>query len=113
MRIKNLILKILNKKKYKERKNIDLYNNSYKKIIETIIQNVQNNKKLNFFHSGHVGDIITSLAVIKKLSLTHECNLFINLNKKISYDYNNHPGNGFFMNEKLFNNLEPLLKCQK
>ena len=113
MRIKNLILKILNKKKYKERKNLDLYNNLYKKIIETIIQNVQNNKKLNFFHSGHVGDIITSLAVIKKLSLTHECNLFINLNKKISYDYNNHPGNGFFMNQKLFNNLEPLLKCQK
>lgn len=112
MKVPKIILKIFNKKQYKTNKDLELYNSSYKKIIETISYNIQNRTKLNFLHSGHVGDIVTSLAVIKKLSLTHECNLYINLNKKVGYEYNNHPGKGFFMNERLFNNLHPLLKCQ-
>lgn len=112
MDIPKFILKIFNKKKYQNEKNLSLYNKSYKNIIETINQKIQNNTKLNFLHSGHLGDIITSLAAIKKISLSHECNLFINLNKKIGYDYHNHPGKGFFMNEELFNKLYPLLKCQ-
>ena len=92
MKVPKIILKIFNKKQYKTNKDLELYNSSYKKIIETISYNIQNRTKLNFLHSGHVGDIVTSLAVIKKLSLTHECNLYINLNKKVGYEYNNHPG---------------------
>ena len=39
---------------------------------------VQSRKnELNFLHSGHMGDIINALPVIKQLSKTHKCNLFI------------------------------------
>ncbi len=112
MKVPKIILKIFNKKQYKTNKDLELYNSSYKKIIESTSYNIQSKTKLNFLHSGHVGDIVTSLAVIKKLSLTHECNLYINLNKKVGYEYNNHPGKGLFMNERLFDSLHPLLKCQ-
>ena len=77
MYLKKLWFKIFNKTKYQnlknlEKKNKDLYHyksNIYKKIIE-IKNNIENKKELSFLHSGHLGDIIYSLPVIKELSKT-------------------------------------------
>ena len=70
-------------------------------------------KKINFLHSGHCGDLIYSLATIKKLSEGHECSLFINTNKKIDIPYHNHPGDGLYINNRIYEFLLPLLQKQK
>ena len=62
-------------------------------------------------HSGHAADTVNLLPVIKELSLTHECNLYININKPLNFYYK-HPAKGVFMNEKIFSMLKPLLDNQ-
>ena len=78
--LQNLFLKLFNNDKYrnikyleKRKNNLDHYNsNIYKKILNNN-KTIKNKKELNFVHSGHLGDIIYSLATIKKLSETHVC----------------------------------------
>ena len=112
--------KIFNKKKYHNYKNDIQFlkdKNFYDKSIRPKLLNIQNsiekNSEINFLHSGHAGDIINSLPTIKEISKTKICNLFINLNKPIKTNYNNHPAGQYFINEKIYRMLAPLLETQK
>jgi len=117
---KNFFLKFINKEKYVELKhkkkvkeNIKVYNEKIKNKILEIHNKIQKNKELNFLHSGHLGDLIYSLPLIKKLSETKKCNLYIEVNKKNLLFYANHPSGNVMINEKTLSLLLPLLKSQK
>mgnify|MGYP001395662868 CR=1 FL=1 len=90
----------------------------YKKFIIPKIVNfrekIQTKEEISFLHYGHLGDIINSLPVIKELSLTKKCNLFIEKDKKIPNHVisNDHPSGGVFLKESSINKLIPLLKQQ-
>ena len=118
--LKKIYLKNFQKKKYfilkndeKNYKNFQIYKNKIEKKIYEIQNNISKKRTLNFLHSGHCGDIISSLALIKELSINHECNLFINVNKKLTLPHYKHPAGDVFINYKIYNMLEPLLKFQK
>ena len=117
---KKIYTKILNNDKYREFKSKErnqLQFQTYKNVIENKILQIQTNiskrKKINFLHSGHCGDVISSLPVIKHLSNSHECNLFINIGKKMPLPYFRHPAGNVLINQKLYGMIEPLLKYQK
>ena len=119
MFLKKIWNKIINNQKYQElrysehkEKNILLFQNKHENQINFIKKNIDNKKKLNFLHSGHAADIINVLPVIKKLSETHACNLYININKPIKFYYK-HPAGNFYINTRIYKMLEPLLKKQK
>ena len=65
-------------------------------------------------HSGHLGDIINSLPVIKEISKFKKCSLYIEINKKINDPraITNHPGNDIFLSKNAVNKLIPLLNKQ-
>ena len=118
--MKNLILKLLDKKKYrdiknenKKKKKLEFY---YSNINEKILENfevIKRKKELNFSHSGHLGDLVYSLATIKSLSKDHKCNLFIKANKKMPIKYFNHPSGEVYLDERLINLFLPLVKSQR
>ena len=119
MFLKKIWNKIINRQKYQELKyqkerdkNTIHFKTKYEPQINSIKSKIINSKRINFLHSGHAADIINVLPVIKKLSETHECNLFINLNKPIKFYYK-HPAGNVYMDSKIYNMLEPLLKNQK
>lgn len=119
MFFKKIWKKITNKKEYQYLKSIEnnkKSNEEFKVKFEPYINNIQkkikSQKELSILHSGHSGDIINALPVIKELSKTHLCNLYININKPLNRIYYNHPGKDVFINEKIFKMLLPLLKNQ-
>ena len=83
----------------------------YGKILE-IEKKIENNRELSFLHSGHLGDIIDSLAMIKEISKTRTCKLFIEADKKIDVKFNKHPAGNVFLNKKMVNMILPLLNEQ-
>ena len=111
---KKIFYNIFKNKKYiKNMSQIDLYEQKYKKIITEIDNAIKEKKEINFLHSGHCGDLIYSFAVIKKISLTHKCNFYVGLNKKVNNYYEKHPSGNIYINERMFNLLLPLLEKQK
>ncbi|MDC0370041.1 hypothetical protein OAM71_01125 [Pelagibacteraceae bacterium] len=119
MFLKKILIKILFPNKYRSfkekegtKKTRDIFKTKYEPYINEVQKLINNKKDLNFLHSGHSGDIINILPVIKELSKNHSCNLFIKTNKKITTNYENHPGKEFYINKKIFIMLEPLLKFQ-
>ena len=120
MFIKKIFYKLINRKKYNELKGEQgnkerkaWYETSFRKKISDIQNKIQNNNNLNFLHSGHLGDIIDSLALIKELSKSHKCNLFIESNKKVGKSQHNHPAGQYYLNENMINKILPLLKSQR
>lgn len=119
MFFKDYWTKITNKNKYQELKNIkqrkkntDLFKKNFLLKINEIRNKIDNQKELNFLHSGHTADIVNTLPVLKQLSKSHTCNLYINVGKKIDY-YHKHPAGSVFLNNKIYNMLKPLLDFQK
>ena len=119
MFIKKLFYKITNKEKYNEykvdlarQKRIKWYKSGYEDQIICIQKNIENKKELNVLHGGQLGDVIDSLALIKKLSETHKCKLFLDVNKKVKNDENKNLVGKAFLNENMLNMLMPLLKKQ-
>ena len=119
MFIKKLLYKITDKKKYQEhkineilKKKIEWFDSGFKEKISNIEKVIKNKKEISFLHSGHLGDIIDSLAMIKEISKTHTCNLFIEENKKIDVKFNKHPAGNVFLNRKMVDMIMPLLKKQ-
>ena len=119
MSLKKIFYKLTSKKKYNNLKGEigkeeikNWYRLNFQEKISKIQKTIDQKKELNFLHSGHLGDIIDSLALIKELSKTHKCNLFIQANKKSIANNSNHPAGNFFLNEKMVNKLLPLLKAQ-
>ena len=97
----------------KDLEKIDLFEIKYKKLISETNNKVNSKAELNFLHSGTSGDLIYALAVMNKISLTRKCNFYINVNKKFTYDYYKHNGEGYLISERMFDLLLPLLKKQK
>ena len=84
---KKFWFKFTNKQKYDHYKldlstqhKISILKNGLEKNLNDILQNIENKKDISFFHSGHLGDIIYSLPILKELSKTHKCNLYIEKN---------------------------------
>ncbi len=102
-----------NKNLYKIQKKIDHFKNEYEGKLINITNSVKNKYELNLFHSGPIGDLIYTLPLIKKLSEKHKCNLYINLNKKFTFEYYKHTGNGYYIDDRTFNFLAPLMESQK
>ncbi len=115
-----IILKIFNRRKYleikeseKNKKKLIFYNKNIKHKLEEIDNYLKKKKKLSFLHSGHCGDLIYSLPLIKKLSENYECDLFVQLNKKNVLYYHDHPAGNVMIDERMGELLLPLLKKQK
>jgi|TARA_B110000967_G_C18812679_1_gene524460 hypothetical protein len=112
--------KLFNRSKYKNYKNLlqikndqKLFKVKFEKYINQIQDNLNNKKEISFLHSGHTGDIINILPILKNLSKTHKCKLYIQLDSPISKFYPHHPAGQVFMNKKIYDMLLPLLKKQQ
>ena len=115
---KKLWLRFFDNSEYQQLKNLGRIEESSKKFkekyqnkIDEIQDNIERKKSLNFLHSGHLADIINVLPVIKKLAENHTCNLYININKTVK-NYYKHPAGKYYLNEKIYKRLEPLLVKQ-
>lgn len=111
--------KYTNKKKYRSLKNelnrekkIKRYAKEYGPIIESILHKIQHQKKLSFRHSGHLGDIVYSLPVIKELSKTHDCTLYIRAEKPMTSEYYKHPSGNVMLSKNIISKFLPLLEKQ-
>ncbi len=113
-------LKLTSKENYQKYKSIEsieksseIFKSNFENYINDIQRKINTKKELTFLHSGHIGDIINVLPVIKELSKTHKCNLYIGVNKPLNVQHYAHQGENVYINEKIFNMLVPLLKSQK
>ena len=117
--MKNLFDKIFRSKKYLQDKRSNIIEKDkkiFKERYEEYINNIQsiftNKKEISFLHAGHIGDIINTLPILKEVSKTHKCNLFIQLEVPAPQVYNSHPAGKFFLNRKIYEMLYPLLRSQ-
>lgn len=111
--------KYTNKKKYRSLKNklnqekkVKRYNQNYSAVIESILHKIQHQKNLTFRHSGHLGDIVYSLPVIKELSKTHDCTLYIRADKPMNSEYYKHPSGNVMLSRNIISKFLPLLQKQ-
>ncbi len=118
--MKSFINKFFNKKKHnqikieqKKKKDIEIFKSKYEKYINGIQKVLKDKKEINFLHSGHIGDIINVLPIVKEISKTHICKFFVRINVPLPVQYNDHPGGKFFLNKKIYDMLYPLLESQK
>ena len=90
------------------------YETSVVKRIDSFKQTISEKKTVSFLHFGHLGDIINSLPVIKELSKTRECSLYLQINKKIPKHVvsRDHPFGEVYLSEKSISKIMPLLKNQ-
>ena len=122
MIFKRLLYKFTNTKKYIEYKK-DLWIQEKRKVLKSgfedelikIQEKISNRKELSFLHSGHLGDIINSLPVVKELSKTHKCNFYIRSNKPLPNKVKGykHPKDLVYLNDKLVAMIMPLLRYQE
>jgi len=121
MLIKKIFYKFTNKKKYEQiKKNISIdkkikiFKTDFEKNIRKIQETIKNQKQISFLHSGHLGDIINALPVVKELSKNHDCNLYLQSNKPLEKHVlgYKHPKDDIYMSDKMVNMVLPLLKSQ-
>jgi len=112
--------KLFNKQKYQNIKTSEkleeskkIFKNKYEDYINNIQNIIKEKKIISFLHSGHLGDLVYALPVIKELSKSHECHFYIQSNKKIPVDYYKHPAGKVFMDDRMLNLFLPLMKNQK
>ena len=108
MSLKKIWLKITDKNKYYKykyegfRKNKEaLFKNKIKNLLEIIEKKIKTKEEISFLHSGHLGDLINALPVIKEISKTKRCNYFIEANKKIPEHIKseNHPFGNVYLSD--------------
>ena len=70
--------------------------------------------KLAFKHSGHLGDIVYSLPLVKALTGSHNtsCDFFIASNTPSPYPPSAHPAGNVMMTKEAFDFIAPLLESQ-
>ena len=121
MDIKKIWLRIISKKRYDEYKaentkikNKNLYNNKIKKKLHEINNALKNKNEVSFLHSGHLGDIINALPLIKEISINKKCKLFIETNRPLPLHVQdpNHPFGKFYLTESPIKKMLPLLSKQ-
>ncbi len=120
--IKKYYYKLFDNKKYKEikaenltEKSVEIFKSKYQGQINGIQSKIKNNKKLTFLHSGHLGDLIYALPVIKELAKDHECHFYIQANKKMPVKYFKHTSwssGQVYIDDRQFNIFLPLMKKQ-
>jgi hypothetical protein len=88
------------------------FKKNYEKRIYKILENIKTKKILNFIHSGHCGDLIYALPMIKELAKTHKCNFYIKSNEIMPVSYFKHPAGNVYINDRILNLLLPVLKNQ-
>lgn len=121
MNIKKLFYKITNKEKYKRyktdlliEKKIKLLKSGFEEEIIKIDKKLEK-KEISFLHSGHLGDVINALPIIKEISKNSKCNLYLQVNKNLEKDAlgYKHKGDKIYMTNKMVNMLLPLLNNQE
>lgn len=117
--IKKFILRIFNKDKYYSYKNYLKLENKKSQLDPKLIEElkkynelIKTKKELNFKHSGHLGDLIYALPVIKEIAKKNKCNLYVNLNKKFKGYHHKHPAGKVMITEKIYEMVYPLLNYQ-
>ena len=92
----------------------ELYTNFTLPKINKFRSILNSKNTISFLHYGHLGDIINSLPIIKEISKTKKCSLYIQKNKLIPEDVlsKNHPSGSVFLTEKSILKLLPLLRNQ-
>ena len=101
------------------KKKSQIKNEKYtKEILPRIIQIsnlIKSKDNISFLHSGHLGDIVNSLPVIKELSKKKTCNLYIEKNKKIPEHVisKENSASKVYLKETPIIKLIPLLKKQE
>ncbi|UOE40556.1 hypothetical protein MTP09_11655 [Chryseobacterium suipulveris] len=78
--------------------------------LSEIQKYLKTEQELNILHSGHIGDLIYSLPVIKELSKNYRCNLIVNIGKPAQTHAYKHVSGNLLINEKLYSKLLPLLQ---
>ncbi len=89
-----------------------VFKKNYENIIYKILENIRNKKKLNFLHSGHCGDLVYALPMVKELSKTHECNFYVKSNKLMPVPYYKHPAGTVYVDDRILKLFLPVLKSQ-
>lgn len=97
----------------KDQKLIAKYTSNFEIKLNEINNSIFTKKTLNFKHSGHIGDLMYALPVIKELSKEKTCNLFINLNQQFGKTYYKHPSGNIMISKKIYEMLLPLLESQE
>lgn len=118
--LKQLFLKIVNKKQYKINKEVysiqkanDRFNKKLSLVKKTANLNVIEKDRYSFKHSGNAGDIIYALPAIYALGKDMPIDLYLHLNQPASYSKAfNHPLGSVMLNESMFERLLPLLLSQ-
>ena len=116
--LKKYWLKLVNKREYltlKNKLNKDKELKHFKEHLEKDLNQIQsrikNKKELNFLHSGTSGDLVNSLPVIKELSKTHKCRLYVGVDKPLEkFRPNNY--SPYLLPTHTYKMLMPLLKSQ-
>tara|TARA_X000001036_G_scaffold45553_1_gene36431 strand:- start:4130 stop:5005 length:876 start_codon:yes stop_codon:yes gene_type:complete len=109
--VKQFLLNFFKKKKF-------LKDEKYRNYIIPKIQEntkiITSQSKISFLHYGHLGDIINSLPVIKKISEKKECSLYIQKDKIIPRHVvsRDHPFGNVYLSEQSILKILPLLKKQ-
>ena len=96
----------------RSKKDLKIFKEKFENEINKIQKKIKTKKELSFLHSGHIGDIINILPVIKALSNTHKCNLYMNINKPLTVKHYAHQAGNTYINKKIYNMLLPLFKSQ-
>ena len=116
------ILKFFNQKRYiseKNAKNKSIWHKKYVDLIHPEIKKnslaLKNKSEISFLHSGQIGDIINSLALVKKISEDKTCNFYLEVGKPMPKDVNNKHKyySQYFISKDVSKKLVPLLKRQK
>ena len=121
--MKNEIIKfwyrLTNKAKYleirnglREEKKKKQYNDSIESELLKVRNKIASQDVISFSHSGHLGDLMYALPIIKELSKTKTCNLYVKVNQKYNGNYFKHPSGNIMISERAFSMLLPLLKEQ-
>lgn len=118
--IRKFYYKRTNQEKYQEykilirnQKLLQAYQGNFKSKIDTIEKVLLEKNEINFKHSGHIGDFIYALPVIKEISKSKKCNIFIKTNHTLgNKKYFKHPSGSVMISDRIFNMALPLLKKQ-
>ena len=107
MILKKIFYKFTNKKKYQEykrnisiRKKIKILKSGFEEEIKKVQDVIKNQKEISFLISGHLGDVINALPVIKELSKNYSCNYYLRINKKLRYYHPGHPSGNILLAKK-------------
>ena len=97
----------------KEQKIIQKYSEIFESVYNKTKVAIEIKEEINFKHSGHIGDLMYALPVIKEISKTKKCNFYICTNHILGKKgYYKHPSGNIMISDKVLGMILPLLKNQ-